>query len=283
MRGDKYAGLYEGLLTRNLDIVKGYFLKKNFDWVNCVDGFERLGKSTLAVKECLYVDPTFDLSRVCFTPEQYEGAALNARKDTAVLYDEAITGLFSKEAQSRINVTLNKLFAIIGSKRLFHCVVMPNFLRLDKNIATRRVMSLEHVYWRGKFRFYSRKRASIIAEASGSGKGAGFRAQSPNFNGTFPDQHPDEFPWRKYELAKQRHLKRYFAEHGISRDVAGSDLAAVIGDVKRNLASYLTKWGAKTIIDKELLMHDFNLSNVAAIRVKKLLQRDLSDRLLRSP
>src|SRR3990167_4732325 len=99
------VGLYEGFFTKNLDIVKNYFLKKNFDWVNAIDGFERIGKSTLAIKACLYVDPTFDLSRVCFSPEQYQNAALNARKERAILYDEAITGLFSKEAQSRINVT----------------------------------------------------------------------------------------------------------------------------------------------------------------------------------
>ena len=260
-------GLYEGFLTKNLDIIKSYFMKNKFDWFNCVDGFERLGKSTLAIKECLYMDPSFELSRVCFSPEQYEAASLNARKGQAVCYDEAITGLFSKEAQTRINIALSKLTAIIGSKRLFHNIVLPNFLKLDKGIASRRIMSMQHVYWRGRFSFYSRKRTSIISEV------AKFQAQRPNFTGTFPDQGPDEFPWKKYEREKLKHLKNYFAEHGIGRDLSPQNTILIVRKVKADLATYLTKWGKKQIIDKELIMHDFNLSNVAAIKVKKLVQR----------
>ncbi len=265
-------GLYKGFLTDNLDRIKKVFMKKHkFDWVNAIDGFERIGKSTLGIKMCLYMDPSFDINRVCFTPNQYMSAVQNAKKDQAVLYDEAITGMFSKEAMNTINITLTKMFAVIGSKRLFHCVILPNFLKLNRDIATRRILSLQHVYWRGKFGFYSRKRTSIIAELQD------FKKQRPNFYGTFPNQNKEEFPWKKYDQLKTKYLKEYFEKFGLKDLMTADEITKIIFKVKASIDTYSSLWRGKQVIDRSLLQHDFGLSLRNAAQVKKVVERSLKE------
>ncbi|MAF44199.1 MAG: hypothetical protein CMI54_08595 [Parcubacteria group bacterium] len=265
------AGLYEGFLTKNLDRIRDYYMKRKFDWLNAIDGFERLGKTTLAVKVCQYIDPSFNLDRVCFTPAQYMNAVQNAkRQGQAILYDEAITGLMSSDAQSSVNKTLQKMFAVVGSKRLFHCVVLPNFLKLDKTVAMTRVMSLQHVTWRGRFSFYSRKRASKIAEFRN------MKNQYPNFWEKYPGQDSDEFDWKTYEKRKRAHLMDYFKNHGISEEAGTAQIENIVLKVKKDLKRYGTPRKGGVSIDRALLQHDFGLGQINAAKVKKLTELEVN-------
>ncbi len=92
------SGLYPGFYKHNIGRIKGRYLNNNYDWVHAITGYEGLGKTTLGIQTCLEVDPDFDLSKVCFTPKQYLNAVEVSRKRKAILYDEAGTGLFSREA-----------------------------------------------------------------------------------------------------------------------------------------------------------------------------------------
>lgn len=264
--------LYKGYYTKNLDRINAWYLHKNFDWVHSIDGFERLGKTTLGVKTCIYLDPSFSVNQVCFTPDQYMAVCETIKKGKAVLYDEAGTGLFSREAMQRKTIAINKMLMTIGSKRLFHCILLPNFLKLDGNIAENRVMSLCHVTWRGEFKFYSRKRLRIIAQENN------FFAQRPNFTGKFPDKNKaDGFDWAEYEKRKRSYLKDFFMkEYGIS-DLAASTLEQIIEKVKLNPGRYSNEWRGKKHLDKALLRHDFGLSMHDAEKVKKVVQRYLTE------
>lgn len=262
----KKEGLYEGYYKSNMGIIRDNYLKKNFDWLHCIDGFERLGKSTLAIQTCLEIDPTFDLNRICFSPKQYLNAVENAKKGQAILYDEAGTGLFSRQAMDAVNIVINKVLMTVGAKNIFHCMVLPNFFALDRNVAQYRVTSLAHIYRRGHFQFYSRKRLQIIAEKRS------FYVQRPNFVGRWGDYNPFK---KEYERLKQKYLKAYFDSERLPDRIGVQGLESISKKVLKNVADYSNEWRGQQKIDAGLIMHDFQVNKDNANRIKKLVERSI--------
>ena len=161
----------DGYLQRNADIIKEQINKADMDFVGIVDGFEGVGKSVLAMQLGYYVDPTLDISRICFTADEFKNAVLKAKKGQCVIYDEAITGAFSREAIMQMNVILIKMMAQIRQKNLFMLLVLPSFFDLDKNLAVWRSKFLIHChfgkenYQRGFFKFANlQKKKEIYIE-----------------------------------------------------------------------------------------------------------------------
>ncbi|MFW6129612.1 MAG: hypothetical protein ACOC56_00420 [Atribacterota bacterium] len=149
-------------LKENLDnkVIKQLQLKDK-DCVLAIDGMEGSGKSTLAFQIGKYVDPTLNISRVTFHPEDFRQAIYKAKKGQCVIYDEAFTGLSSRSSISGINKALVGLMMQMRQKNLFVIVVLPTFFLLDKYVALFRTRALIHVYEskgrRGYFRLYNRK------------------------------------------------------------------------------------------------------------------------------
>jgi len=141
--------------------------KKDKDSVICIDGSEGSGKSTLGLQLCRYVDPTFNLSRVVFTPEEFRDAIYKAKKGQAIMFDEAFTGFSSRASLSGVNKTLVSLMMQLRQKNLFIAIVLPTIFLLDKYISLFRTRVLIHVYEvRGRRGFYkvysSRKKKELI-------------------------------------------------------------------------------------------------------------------------
>ncbi|MFH1181479.1 MAG: hypothetical protein V1702_00820 [Candidatus Woesearchaeota archaeon] len=151
----------DGILKRNLEEAKTYIGK---DWDVCVlvDGREGSGKSTLAAQMAAFVDNTFDVSRECFTPRQFVDCVKNGSPGQAIVFDEAITGAFSRRAMSLSNQVLVKTLAQCREKKLFLFVVLPSFFDLDRNISIWRSRGLFHCYVknkeRGRFAFFDYRR-----------------------------------------------------------------------------------------------------------------------------
>jgi len=150
----------DGYLKSNLDIIKDQINNKDTDMVGVVDGFEGVGKSVLAMQCGYYVDPTLKLDRICFNAEEFKNAVLKAKKGECVIFDEAITGTFNREAITQMNVLLVKMMAQIRQKNLFVLLVLPTFFDLDKYFALWRSKFLLHCHFgnnfqRGFFKFAS--------------------------------------------------------------------------------------------------------------------------------
>jgi len=148
----------DGYLDANLDIIFDQINHKDNDFVGIVDGFEGVGKSVIAQQVAYRVDPTLTLDRICFTADEFKKAVLGAKKGQAIVYDEAITGAFSREAIQQMNVVLIKMMAQIRQKNLFMLLVLPSFFDLDKNLAIWRSKFLIHCHYgthfkRGFFKF----------------------------------------------------------------------------------------------------------------------------------
>jgi hypothetical protein len=115
---------------------------------------------------CKYIDPTFDLSRVVFTPEEFREAIYKAKKGQAIMFDEAFTGFSSRASLSGVNRVLISLMMQIRQKNLFVVIVLPTVFLLDKYISIFRTKVLIHVYEnkgrRGFFVVYSSKRKRLL-------------------------------------------------------------------------------------------------------------------------
>lgn len=197
----KYSYYLDGYLKSNLNNIKK-IVKQDWDFVFLIDGMEGGGKSTFTIQLALYLDPTLDLSRIVFDAEEFEKAILKAEKYQAIIYDEAITGLYSREAMQYINTSLTKLLAQIRQKNLFIFVLMPTFFDMDKYVAMWRSRGLFHIYTknfqRGYFIFYDHEtKKDLYAVAK---KYYNYHMRKPTFKGRFTSFNPFDKEYRKKKL-----------------------------------------------------------------------------------
>jgi len=203
----KHCYYMDGYLKSNLDSIRK-IVKKDWDFVFCVDGMEGGGKSTFAIQMALYLDPTLTLDRIVFDAEDFENKIINAEKFSAVVYDEAITGLYSREAMQYINMTLTKLLAQIRQKNLFIFVIIPTYFDLDRYVAMWRSRGLFHIYTknfnRGYFTFYDHERKKNLY-AIGK-KFYNYHMQKPTFRGRYTEYNPfiKEYRIKKFNSLKDR-------------------------------------------------------------------------------
>lgn len=171
------------ILKDNLDGVKHEVLKKDYDGFFVVDGPEGYGKSTLAMQCATYLDPTFNLSRVVFTIDQFVEVVETAKKGEAIVFDETMGYLGARGAMTKFNRSLIKIFSEMRSKNLFIFLCIPSFFELDKYPAIHRSISLLHVYKRGKFLAfnYSAKKLLYI----NGKKYYSYKNPSADFHGDF--------------------------------------------------------------------------------------------------
>lgn len=147
------------------------------------------GKSFLAFQIAKYVDPSFNLSRVIFSAEDFRDAILKAKKGQCVVYDEAFTGLSSRASLSMINKVLISLTMQMRQKNLFIIIVLPSYFLLDKYIALFRARALVHVYEshgrRGYFILYNKKLKKYLYLAGQKTYSYHHKTVRSNFRGRF--------------------------------------------------------------------------------------------------
>lgn len=189
-------------LLANLDTAKKV-IKQDWDMIFLYDGPEGSGKSVKAMQDAYYCDPTLNVDRITFNPDEFRNAVLTAEPYTAVIYDEAYTGLSARGTMTRINRSLVSMLAEIRQRNLFVFVVMPTYFDLDKYVALWRSRALVHVFTgegfqRGYFAFYDADKKKDLYI-----KGKKFYSYStaltrPNFVGRFVNHYPvDEKAYRR--------------------------------------------------------------------------------------
>lgn len=168
-------------LIKSWDKIRGGFLAgKDEDRVFLVDGRERTGKSVFTFQQAKYLDPTFDVSRVCFKPEEFLNCIRTAKKGQVIVFDEAFRGLSSKSALSKTNKAVVQAMMEMGQRNLIVFIVLPTFFLLEMYAAVLRSEALFHIYKNKKgvrkFRVYNYKKK---AELYKLGKKKGFSYDWP--------------------------------------------------------------------------------------------------------
>lgn len=197
---------YDGYLISNLDQLKKAVALK-WDGVLLFGGYEGDGKTTLASQALYYLDPTFDLSRVCFSLDELARKMDELPPGSALLYDESWKDVsninkFQSGQRKFIRVLTEK-----RKKRLYIGVVAATFFDLNKYFVIHRSRAYIHVYSkgleRGYFSFYNRDQKKDLYIKGR--RDWNLAAASPSFRARFTNWLP--FDSESYENKKDEGTK----------------------------------------------------------------------------
>jgi len=205
LTGKEISYYIDERLKRKWDRLRdGKLKKKDEDRVYLIDGMERLGKSVFGFQQAKYLDPTFNIDRICFTPDEFLNQIKTAPDGSVVFFDEAFRGFSSKSALSRINKSLVQAMMEIGQRNLIIFIVLPTFFLLEMYMATIRSHVLFHIYKtkRGKraWRLYTKREKALLYQV---GRKKGFSYSIPRVRvwGDFFNIYAiDEKKYRKKKL-----------------------------------------------------------------------------------
>ena len=155
----------DGYVYSNLKRIKDRAIRNNWDAFIIVWGKEGTGKSTYAAQTGLFLDPNMTLDNWAWTAEQFEDKIMNAAPESAVVWDEAITGANAAQWASAVSQTVINLLTQIRKKRLKIIICFPYLNMLNKYFVSRCIASV-WVYARsftdrGYARFYNQKQTEF--------------------------------------------------------------------------------------------------------------------------
>lgn len=131
-----------------------------------VDGPVGSGKSTLSFQCAKWFDPTFNLSRVVFSVEDFLRVLIEASPGQAVVFDEAII-VNSRSALTEFNKMIIIAMTQIRSKGLYIFFNIPSVFDLDRNLVLNRCHLLLHCYQdrfgdRGKYNAFDHDKLKLL-------------------------------------------------------------------------------------------------------------------------
>tara|TARA_R100001594_G_scaffold147038_1_gene199436 strand:- start:3426 stop:4337 length:912 start_codon:yes stop_codon:yes gene_type:complete len=190
----------DGILHNNLISAKS-LIKEDWDFLYVIDGDVGCGKSVLAQQIAYFVsEGRLTLKQICFTPDQFRSAILNAEKYEAIVFDEAFRGLAGRASLSKVNKDIVELLNEIRQKNLFIFIVLPSMWDLDKYITQHRCSGVFHVYYlpykkadgswsreRGHVKFYNKAK---IGYTIGNSSVKYIYPKSASFKITFKNFYP---------------------------------------------------------------------------------------------
>ena len=186
--------------------------KKTFDFFFIITGYERMGKSTMALQICKEANPDFGVKDVAFNLKQFSEKlkVINERageKDyfPVLMYDEAGQGLYNRLSGQRDSMAialLNTVLMQVGFLRGLFVLILPNFFVLDNYVREHRVTALIHVYRRGNFIAFGKKKVELVS-VYGKNKQLPYFIK-PDFRGTFTKYNPLGKDYFKAELKNKQ-------------------------------------------------------------------------------
>jgi len=193
----------------------GGLVKRDEDRVYITDGRERTGKSVFAIQQAAYLDPSIiedkELSRICFTADEFLTAIRTTESGKCIVFDEAFRGLSSRSALSKTNRSIVQAMMEMGQKNLIVWIVLPSFFMLDLYAAMLRSSSLFHIEKERKsnrryFKVYNYKKKAKLYQ-NGVKKGWEYKIPT-KFKDYFFNKYPGgaEFEMR-YRAKKRKSLE----------------------------------------------------------------------------
>ncbi len=115
--------------------------KRDMNATFTIVGTPGRGKSTLGLKICQDLDPTFTVDRVCYSVIDMIELLAKKGEDrlkpgATILFDEIVNeqGGYSRTALSKHNQIMNFVIANMRARRIILIICLPKFTQLDKDI-----------------------------------------------------------------------------------------------------------------------------------------------------
>lgn len=146
------------------------YLKDDYDHVTLVCGLEGLGKSTIAIKMCAIISPSLHMTQICFNPDKFIQAIIDAQPGESIIIDEGALFLFSRESISKGNRNIVKLLSIVRQKNIHLVICIPDFWSVDNYVRRHRASTLIDVKTRGSYEGLNRSGMQIANDYAGKKK-----------------------------------------------------------------------------------------------------------------
>lgn len=192
-------------------------------------GNEGSGKSQLGLQMGAIIDPTFDINRICYSPEDFIKRTLHSTPGESFLIDEGSMMLFSRQTMSKGNVNLVQIVQLMRQLRLCTIICIPTFEQLDGYIRRHRIDTLIEVL--PNFRYRCVNSPHVISYINNEIR-KGFKLSSVQlkshyrFLGYFNKDFPivPNMNWDDYEVLKRDQFKQYAEKVlGTMRDEDGEE------------------------------------------------------------
>lgn len=253
----------DGYLKTALDKARD-IVKKDWDMIFLIDGYEGVGKSVKAQQLAKYCDPDFNISQITFNAKDFKTAVRDAKPYSSIIYDEAYGGLSSKSWMNKVNQSIVEMLTEIRYKNLFIFIVLPTFFDLVKYVALWRSRALIHIYdvdfERGYFAFYDKDRKKNLYIKGKKFYSYSSSLQKPNFIGRFTNHYTvdkDLYKLRKKQNAERIEIQKKEIDKLLERDkmiIRMRELGYKYDDIGK--VSDLTKARISQILaDKEKILN----------------------------
>lgn len=202
----------DDLLKQNFDFVKekvsNVVSHKRSDFFVIIDGPVGSGKSTQSFQCAKYFDPTFDLSRVIFSVDDFLKTLIDAKPGQSIVFDEAII-VNSRSALTEFNKKIIIAMTQIRSKGLYIFFNIPSVFDLDKNLVLNRCHLLIHCFQdgfgeRGKYIVFDNEKMKVLYLKGKRTYSYGY--PKANFVARFKEYFP--LDREEYEAKKQREIAK---------------------------------------------------------------------------
>lgn len=201
--------------------IKKYCIRFNQDWLFLICGGEGSGKSNLGIQLAYILDPDFEMDKQMVYSFNEDYPYLKFIQDfrekpfRTVVFDEAVTALFSREHQKSEVRDAIKIFNMNRQLNHFSILIVPSFWSMDVDIRERRARTFLYVFqnefnYKRYYAYYSRKKIPNIS-SDGNSRSL-FLSPSlfldhvkPNYVEPFPKM--PEFIQGKYDGMKKDYFK----------------------------------------------------------------------------
>lgn len=145
-----------------------YIINKGWDAVFLFDGFERSGKSTMAITCAWYLSKgKITIDNIAVGCDDCIKKIGKFPDKSILILDESSLIFYSKDAMKKEMRKLIKILNVVGQKNMIFIVVLPSYFDLVKDIAIRRSKFLIHVYPdekmnRGRFAYFGEYKKRIL-------------------------------------------------------------------------------------------------------------------------
>jgi hypothetical protein len=250
-------------------------IRDDRDWVTLTFGHERVGKSTLAILCCAIIDQNFDTSRIVFPTAELRYAIQKSKPYQAIDQDEGAETWLSGDSNTKETRKMVRTMMQIGSKNLYFNINIPDAGMINRYMKSHRANCVMRVISRGKFAFYSARRAKGIKKDSQTKK---VIWPKPNYIGYWSKPPKTSDFWMEY-LRKAHDHK--FGRHGENPKIVQEELkmerfysqTVDLHDAAKMIGmkyATLTIWACNGVLQKR-----FHVKPILTVTGKRLLIKDI--------
>jgi hypothetical protein len=184
-------------------------IKEHWDAVIVIDGPEGVGKSSLALRISAAIDPTFNVTRICYTGSNVMDRFRDTQPGRVVLFDESARDLLGANAATPEAKALAQALMLIREKGLVTILCIPRIHELAPSMRARRATFWLHCERRGLARVH-RRSDNLVYKPDPRDLGFRLDPRAPLL--TWKALPAKSKLWRAYLNVKGQHLNEYLDE-----------------------------------------------------------------------